>query len=426
MGFCIGHHFVYHILRKALKHFLDDYLHQSISAVHILPFFPFTSDDGFSVLNYSSVNESVGDWDDIEAIAKNYSLMADLAINHCSARSQWFENFLKDQAPGKDFFTTAKPTDDLSTVVRPRTNPLLRKVQTSSGVKYVWCTFSHDQVDLNFANPEVLKQFVIIIKQYLDHGIRLFRFDAIAFLWENPGTTCLNLPQTHKVVRLLRALIELKQPSAMIITETNIPNRENLSYFGNGNEAHCVYNFSLPPLLLNTLVTGNCQALKQWMMSMPPARLDTAYFNFIASHDGIGLRPAKGLLEDNDINELVEVMKTFGGHTSWRTLENGEKKQYEINISLFDALQGTTAGLDQWQIERFICTHTIMLALEGIPAIYIHSFIGTKNDYLRVKNSGHNRAINRHQWQHKNLSAELDNAQSSHAIVYKLLQDVIY
>ena len=194
MGFCIGHHFVYHILRKALKHFLDDYLHQSISAVHILPFFPFTSDDGFSVLNYSSVNESVGDWDDIEAIAKNYSLMADLAINHCSARSQWFENFLKDQAPGKDFFTTAKPTDDLSTVVRPRTNPLLRKVQTSSGVKYVWCTFSHDQVDLNFANPEVLKQFVIIIKQYLDHGIRLFRFDAIAFLWENPGTTCLNLP----------------------------------------------------------------------------------------------------------------------------------------------------------------------------------------------------------------------------------------
>jgi sucrose phosphorylase len=287
---------------KALKQFLDKYLHQSISAVHILPFFPFTSDDGFSVLNYSSVNESLGNWDDIEAIAKDYSLMSDLVINHCSARSQWFENFIKDQAPGKDFFVTAQPTDDLSTVVRPRTNPLLRKVQTSSGIKYVWCTFSHDQVDLNFANPEVLKQFVIIIKQYLDHGIRLFRFDAIAFLWKNLGTTCLNLPQTHEIVRLLRALIELKQPDAMIITETNVPNRENLSYFGNGNEAHCVYNFSLPPLLLNTLVTGNCHALKQWMMSMPPARLGTAYFNFIASHDGIGLRPAEGLLEDNDIN----------------------------------------------------------------------------------------------------------------------------
>ena len=410
---------------KALKQFLDKYLHQSISAVHILPFFPFTSDDGFSVLNYSSVNESLGNWDDIEAIAKDYSLMSDLVINHCSARSQWFENFIKDQAPGKDFFVTAQPTDDLSTVVRPRTNPLLRKVQTSSGIKYVWCTFSHDQVDLNFANPEVLKQFVIIIKQYLDHGIRLFRFDAIAFLWKNLGTTCLNLPQTHEIVRLLRALIELKQPDAMIITETNVPNRENLSYFGNGNEAHCVYNFSLPPLLLNTLVTGNCHALKQWMMSMPPARLGTAYFNFIASHDGIGLRPAEGLLEDNDINTLVEVMKTFGGHTSWRTLENGEKKHYEINISLFDALQGTTAGLDEWQIERFICAHTIMLALEGIPAIYLHSFVGTKNDYLRVKNSGHNRAINRHQWQYKHLSAELANPQSSHAMVHLLLQAII-
>jgi sucrose phosphorylase len=409
----------------ALKHFLDSYLKNTVSAVHILPFFPFTSDDGFSVLNYSSVNESVGSWEHIESIAKDYHLMADLVINHCSARSQWFENFIKDVQPGRDYFVTADPDTDLSAVVRPRTNDLLRTVETTSGTQHVWCTFSHDQVDLNFQNTEVLKEFVNIIRQYLDHGVRIFRLDAVAFLWKKIGTDCLNLPETHEMVRLLRTLIEASQPDAIIITETNVPNRENLSYFGNGNEAHCVYNFSLPPLLLNTLVTGNCRALKQWMMSMPPARVGTAYFNFIASHDGIGLRPAEGLLSDSEINQLVETMKDFGGHTSWRKLANGEIKHYEINISLIDALKGTCSGLDQWQIERFICAHTIMLALEGIPGIYLHSFIGTENDHQRVKNSGHNRAINRHQWQYPDIEEQLNDPTSSHSLIYAQMQKII-
>ena len=409
----------------ALKHFLDSYLKNTVSAVHILPFFPFTSDDGFSVLNYSSVNESVGSWEHIETIAKDYHLMADLVINHCSARSQWFENFIKGVQPGRDYFVTADPDTDLSAVVRPRTNDLLRTVDTTSGTQHVWCTFSHDQVDLNFQNTEVLKEFVNIIRQYLDHGVRIFRLDAVAFLWKKIGTNCLNLPETHEMVRLLRTLIEASQPNAIIITETNVPNRENLSYFGNGNEAHCVYNFSLPPLLLNTLVTGNCRALKQWMMSMPPARLGTAYFNFIASHDGIGLRPAEGLLSDSEINQLVETMKGFGGHTSWRKLANGEIKHYEINISLIDALKGTCSGLDQWQIERFICAHTIMLALEGIPGIYLHSFIGTENDHQRVKNSGHNRAINRHQWQYADIEEQLNDPTNSHSLIYAQMQKII-
>jgi sucrose phosphorylase len=351
--------------------------------------------------------------------------MADLVINHCSARSQWFENFIKDVEPGRDYFVTADADTDLSAVVRPRTNDLLRAVETSSGTQHVWCTFSHDQVDLNFQNTEVLKEFVKIIRQYLNHGVRIFRLDAVAFLWKKIGTNCLNLPETHEIVRLLRTLIEASQPNAIIITETNVPNRENLSYFGNGNEAHCVYNFSLPPLLLNTLVTGNCRALKQWMMSMPPARVGTAYFNFIASHDGIGLRPAEGLLTDSEIDQLVATMKDFGGHTSWRKLANGEIKHYEINISLIDALKGTCSGLDQWQIERFICAHTIMLALEGIPGIYLHSFIGTENDHQRVKNSGHNRAINRHQWQYPDIEEQLNDPTSSHSLIYAQMQKII-
>jgi sucrose phosphorylase len=407
-----------------LKSFLDTYSKDMIGGVHILPFYPFTTDDGFSVLDYSTVNPSLGDWDDIEIIAKDYSLMSDLVINHCSARSLWFDNFKKNRNPGRNFFFTASPEDDLSAVVRPRTNDLLREVETSEGTQYVWCTFSHDQVDLNFKNPEVLKEFVSIIRQYLDHGVRIFRLDAVAFLWKEVGTNCLNLEQTHEVVRLLRSLIEQARSDAIIITETNIPNRENLAYFGNANEAHCIYNFSLPPLLVNTLVSGNCDYLKQWMMSMPPARNGTAYFNFIASHDGIGLRPAEGLLDEQEIDSLVATMQNFGGLISWRNTEDGNRKPYEINISLFDALQGTKDGVDNNGLQRFICAHAIMLALEGIPGIYIHSLVGTRNDYQRAENSGHNRAINRHQWDYSALQSVLANPQSNHHQVYNTLKSL--
>ncbi|WP_297808693.1 sugar phosphorylase [uncultured Methylophaga sp.] len=411
---------------KTLHRFLDAEVKGFINGVHILPFFPFCSDDGFAVMDYYQVNDKLGDWDDIEAIAGDYRLMADLVINHGSSSGEWFDNFIKGEGPGHDYFYTTAPDTPVSQVVRPRTSPLLRETETADGTKYVWCTFSHTQVDFDFRNLEVLKEFIQIVRFYLDKGIRIFRLDAVAFLWKKPGTSCLNLAETHEVVRLMRSLIQHAQPDAVIITETNIPNRENLSYFGNANEAHCIYNFSLPPLLVNTLVTGNCFYLKQWLMSMPPAQNGTAYFNFIASHDGIGLRPAEGLLSDSEIASLISTMQQFGGQISWRAGDNGVKKPYEINISLFDALQGTTQGKDEWNIDRFICAHAIMLALEGIPGIYIHSLLATSNDMEKLERSGQNRGINRHEWDYEQLQSELANPESQHAKVSGLLKKLVH
>ncbi|WP_439107894.1 sugar phosphorylase [Congregibacter sp.] len=410
---------------QTLKYWLDHYADGCITGVHILPFCPWSSDDGFSVIDYLQVNESLGDWDDVLAIGAKYNLMGDLVINHCSSESEWFANFLRNEEPGKDYFATASPRDDLSLVVRPRTSPLLREVEAIDGTRHVWCTFSHDQVDLNFRNPEVLKRMVEIIRHYLDNGVRIFRLDAVAFLWKKPGTSSLNLRKTHEIVRLLRTLIEHARGDAMIITETNIPNQENLSYFGNGNEAHCVYNFSLPPLLVNTLVTGDCFYLKQWMMSMPPPQHGTAYFNFIASHDGIGLRPAEGLLSDEELQTLISTMRRFGGYVSYRALENGQNKPYEINIALIDALQGTTSGADEFGLRRFVCAHAIMFGLEGIPGIYIHSLVGTRNDLKRLESTGQNRAINRHQWQLDELEAQLADAHSDHAQVFSGIMELL-
>ncbi len=410
---------------QTLHRFMNERCKAVINSVHILPFFPYSSDDGFSVIDYSSVNEALGNWQHIGAIADDYRLMSDLVINHCSSRSAWFDNFIKGEGQGSDFFYTASPDDDLSTVVRPRTSALLRETPTSKGVQHVWCTFSHDQVDFDFRNPQVLLTFVSIIRQYLDNGVRLFRLDAVAFLWKQLGTPCINLEQTHEVVRLLRTLIEHAQPDAVIITETNIPNRENLAYFGNANEAHAIYNFSLPPLLLNTLITGNCQYLKNWMMSMPPAQNGTTYFNFIASHDGIGLRPAEGLLDELELNTLLTTMQQFGGRVSWRVADNGQQKPYEINIALFDALQGTVKGTDKWGLDRFVCAHAIMFGLEGIPGLYIHSLLGTGNDLERVNNTNQNRSINRHRWDYNLLDEELDSPHSQHHKVHQRLSALL-
>lgn len=408
-----------------LQHFINRYLGESVNSVHILPFFPYSSDDGFSVIDYSSVNESLGDWNDIQAIAKDRRLMSDLVINHCSSRSAWFDNFIKGEGIGHDFFYTASPDDDLSDVVRPRTSDLLRETETGKGIQHVWCTFSHDQVDFDFRNPDVLKSFVSIIRLYLDMGVKIFRFDAVAFLWKKLNSSSINLPETHGVVRLLRTLLEHAETDAVIITETNIPNTQNLTYFGNANEAHAIYNFSLPPLLINTLVTGNCLYLKRWLMSMPPSQNGTAYFNFIASHDGIGLRPAEGLLNDYELTSLVETMQEFGGKVSWRSTESGQQKPYEINIALFDALQGTTKGKDSLGLQRFICAHAIMFALEGIPGLYIHSLLGTQNDHEKVANTQQNRSINRHRWDYQELEENLSDKSDHHAIVLASLKELL-
>lgn len=398
---------------SVLHQFCRKYFSGYVSWVHILPFFPWTSDDGFSVMDYSTVNQALGGWEDIEAIGKDFKLMADLVLNHCSSRSVWFENFKQGLEPGKGFFFTADDTFDVSQVVRPRTSELLQLVKTNEGEVNVWCTFSHDQVDFDFSNPAVLLEFTRIIRLYLDRGVRVFRLDAVAFTWKRSGTTCINLPEAHDLVRLLRTLIESVQPDAVIITETNVPNIENLAYFGQRDEAHCIYNFALPPLLIHTLLEGDSSRITRWLMSMPPAVLGTTYFNFLASHDGVGLRPVEGLLSAAELESMRDKLQANGALLSWRELADGDKSIYEVNVSLYDAFRRTSDGCDD-TLDRMVLAHAVLLGLEGVPAIYLHSFLGTRNDEQRVLHTGHNRAINRHQWQLNALTAVLDEPTSHH------------
>lgn len=404
-----------------LNKFLNQYLQEVITGVHILPFFPYSSDDGFAVIDYMQVNPTLGDWQDIEKIASKFNLMVDLVINHISCQSEWFKQFQAGIEPGCNYFIEVDPQQDLSEVVRPRSSPLLAEVETKQGKKYLWATFSHDQIDLNFANPDVLLEFIKIIIFYIQKGAKYIRLDAVGFLWKQPGSRCMHLPQTHAAVKIIREVIQMIDCDVALITETNVPNRENLSYFGNRDEAHMIYNFSLPPLLINALLQGKSDHLKTWMMSMPPAPLGCAYFNFTASHDGIGLRPAEGLLSETEYHQLIDTMQKFGGQISMRQKPDGSQSPYEINISLFDALKGTVKGEDQWQIARFLCSQTIMMSIEGIPAFYIHSLLATPNHHAGVKETGQNRTINRYSWDYAELQAKLADPRSAQSIILKEL-----
>jgi len=406
-----------------LNFFLRERLNE-ISIVHILPFFPYSSDDGFSIIDYEQVDPQLGNWDDIQAIGEQFDLQIDLVINHISQKSLWFRNYLNGTLPGADFFIEADPKADLSAVVRPRSLPLLTRFETTRGERWLWTTFSEDQIDLNFANPEVLFEMTRILLGYIARGVRIIRLDAIAFLWKEIGTTCLHLPQTHEVVKLFRTICDAIDPRLILLTETNVPNEENLSYFGNNDEAHMVYQFSLPPLLLHALHTGYAGHLTSWAQQLPDLPPENTFFNFTASHDGIGVRPLEGLLQKEEIDQLCENMKTFGGRISSKTNTDGTTSPYELNISLFDAFKGTAEGEDDWQEQRFLCSQTIMLAMRGVPAFYIHSLLATPNDEEGVRRTAAYRSINRHKWNAEELYQLLDR-DTVHSRVFNELRRLI-
>ncbi len=405
---------------ETLHKFFSQRLSDCVTGIHILPFFPYSSDDGFSVIDYREVNPDLGTWEDIERIASDFTLMTDLVLNHVSSKSQWFEDYLAGIAPERNYFIELPPETDLSQVVRPRTSPLLTPAYTVYGERWVWTTFSEDQIDLNYHNPDLLFEMLDILLGYISHGARIIRLDAIAYLWKEVGTSCINLPETHEVVKLFRAILDRMAPCVRLLTETNLPHEENISYFGNGDEAHMVYQFPLPPLLLHTMQSGSAEHLTRWAESLGDPPDGCGFLNFTASHDGIGVRPLEGILSDEEITSVVENTKKCGGLVSTRTAEDGSEKPYELNITWFDAMRipddpdNLTA-----QIRRFMCSQAIMLELRGIPAIYFNSLTATSNFHEGVKQTGMNRTINRRKWRLEELEERLNNRESAAYHVFR-------
>lgn len=412
---------------RSLADFCAQYLQGVISGVHILPFYPYSSDDGFSVMDYRQVDTVLGGWGDVERLGQHFNLMFDAVINHISAESEWFQGFLKDQYPYRDYFIVVEGEPDLSQVVRPRALPLLNTYPTVIGEKKVWTTFSADQIDLNYHNPGVMIAVLDTLLYYVLRGADFIRLDAIAYLWKEIGTTCIHLPQTHYCVQLMRATLESVAPHVQIITETNVPHEENISYFGDGtNEAGLVYNFALPPLVLHTLGTGDSTAISRWASGLSLPTEKVTFFNFLASHDGIGITPAIGLISPEEIQALVKRTQRHGGLVSYRSNPDGTQSPYELNINYFDALSDPNTDEPlQIQVDRFIAAHSIMLSLVGVPGIYFHSMFGSRGWQEGFAQTGRNRTINRQKLNRVELEDELADPDSLRFAVFTRLAHML-
>jgi glucosylglycerate phosphorylase len=394
---------------ETLTHFCEKHLSGLVNTIHILPFYPYSSDDGFSVIDYRAVNPEFGSWENISRLSQNFHLMFDAVINHASVQHEWFQGFLNDDPHYREYFVVVEGNPDLSQVVRPRALPLLTTFDTPSGPRQVWTTFSADQVDLNFQNPNLLLDIIDTLLFYVSRGAQLIRLDAIAYLWKEIGTSCIHLPQTHRIIRLFRAVLDVVAPHVILITETNVPHVDNISYFGNGkDEAQMVYNFALPPLALHTLHTGDSRVLSKWAAGLTLPSTQTTFFNFLASHDGIGVNPARGILSDEKIDALIQKVIDHGGLVSYKNDVSGKQIPYEMNINYFDALSNPNSEEPlSIQVDRFMISQAIMLSLMGVPGIYFHSLFGSRSWRAGVELTGRNRTINRQKFDLAGFEREL-------------------
>jgi glycosidase len=404
---------------KTLHRFCSEHLKGAFSGIHILPFFPYSSDDGFSVTEFQVVRPDLGGWSDIRAIGKEFKLMVDVVANHVSAQSRWFQAYLADEKGFEDLAIEVDPSAELSGVIRPRALPLLTEISKQGRTVHLWTTFSADQIDLNYQSLDVLENMVRTLLFYVSQGARIIRLDAIAYLWKQIGTACIHLPQTHDMVRLFRRILDLKAPGVVLVTETNVPHDENISYFGDGSdEAQMVYNFTLPPLLLYSLATGSARTFSDWAHTLVPPSSKTAFFNFTASHDGIGVRPLEGILPSSEIAWLAERIEKNGGLVSEKRNPDGSVSPYELNITYLDALKDPMVEKDRLQVQRFLASQAVMLVLPGVPAVYIHSLLGSQNWQEGIRITGQARTINRARLSMDTLCTELKDPHSLRSLIF--------
>ena len=410
---------------KTFDDFSEKYFKNVFELVHFLPFFPYSSDDGFSVIDYKKIHENMGDWADIEKIRKNFRLMFDFVCNHISAKSEWFQEYLKCNPEYDNFFIAIDKNTDLSLVTRPRTLPLLSEFDTACGKKYIWTTFSDDQIDLNFENPEVLVKMLDVLLFYLEKGADWIRLDAVGFMWKEAGTTCIHHEKTHEIIKLFRDAAEQTAPGTVIITETNVPHKDNISYFGNGrDEAQMVYQFPLPPLVIYTFMHGDSSAISRWASNLEVPGDEVTYFNFLASHDGIGINPVRGIIEEEEILEMVRNLEKEGALVSYKKNTDGTLSPYEINSSYINAVSRKN-DTDEMKTGKFLNAQAVLLAFKGVPAIYVHSILGSENYYEGVKITGMNRTINREKLEYGKITSELENKNGIRSRIYNRLKELI-
>ena len=371
------------------------------SILHVLPFFPYSSDRGFSVVDFRAVDPSLGTWQDILALGETFRVMFDGVLNHASSKSTPFREMLGGNRDFADYAVAFRSAEELTAAQRkvlrrPRTSDVLTRYESLEGPLWVWTTFSRDQIDLNYRNPRVLLSSVDTLLFYVRMGADLVRLDAVTYLWKEAGTSSASLEETHAIVKLFRDVLDLAAPQVALVTESNVPHRENVSYFGDGHdEAQLVYNFALPPLVLHAFYRGDATRLSGWAETLEYPSECVTYLNMLDTHDGIGLQGVRDILPETEVEFLIETARAHGAFISYRSGDSADVP-YEINTTWYSALNFEGDGESRaLQVHRFVASRSIQLVLKGVPAVYLHSLVGSRNDVRLALQTKVKRDVNR-------------------------------
>jgi len=398
---------------ETLAELINDHIKNLATIVHVLPFLRSTSDGGFAVSSHDEISPDFGNWEHLQKIGKTRLLMADLILNHISASHPWVGQFRNAKKPGVNYILSPCLRENWSNVFRPRNSSLFTSLNTVNGPKKVWTTFSPDQIDLNWSEPLLLVEYFKIIVRYLRYGVRWIRLDAIGFIWKSPGTECVHLEEAHQIVKVLRHQIQKLIPEGVLVTETNVPEEETLSYLKTGDEANLAYNFPLPPLILESIISNNSDLLNKWLEHWPSLPEQSLLLNFTASHDGVGLMPLKGLISQDRLKNLLINCELRGGLISHRTMPSGEEEPYELNISWWSAMKDSGVNPSNFQLERFLLSQLFIMSLQGIPAFYVQALLASENNIESYRKTGQRRDLNRERFDANDLLVSLKDKSSS-------------
>lgn len=377
---------------KDLHKVLNQYYANAIGGVHILPFFPSSADRGFAPMCYDRVDPKFGTFADVEAIGKDYYLMFDFMVNHISAHSAYFQDFLqkKDHSAYKDFFIrysdfweNGEPTQEQVDLIykrKPRA-PYIEAEFADGSKEKVWCTFCEEQIDLD-VRKDATKQF---IKQTLvemcHHGAAVIRLDAFAYAIKKPNTSCFFVePDIWELLYDIEKTV--KAEGAEILPEIHehytIPMKI-------ADKGFWIYDFALPVLTLHALYNHTGVYLKQWMERCPMHQFTT-----LDTHDGIGIVDVKDLLPDEEVDKVKEQMYQQGANVKkiYSSEAYNNLDIYQVNTTYYSALGN--------QDDAYLLARAIQFFAPGIPQVYYVGMLAGSNDVDLMERTKNGRDINRH------------------------------
>lgn len=398
---------------KELKNVLDRYFSGAVGGVHILPFFPSSGDRGFAPMDYTKVDTAFGTWEDVEDLSEDYYLMFDYMINHISAQSPYYKDFLEKKDSSqyrdlfiryKDFWENGEPTAaEVDAIYKRKPRAPYADAEFADGTsEKVWCTFDEEQIDINVKSDTAKKFIRNNLETLAHHGASIIRLDAFAYATKKAGTSCFFIEPD--VWDILKECTDVLEPlDVEILPEIHEHYTMPLKIASKG---YYVYDFALPMLLLNAIYYGNTRYLADWLEKSPAHQFTT-----LDTHDGIGVVDVKDLLPDAEIERTKEDIFSKGANVKkiYNTAAYNNLDIYQVNCSYYSA-----CGDDD---NAYLTARAVQFFARGIPQVYYVGLLAGRNDLKLLEETKVGRNINRHYYTVQEIEKETERP-----VVKKLIE----